>query len=621
MTRGWLSVVLATMVLAACGGGGGSSPVQQHDLQVSVSGSGRVSSQPAGIDCGSACTAAFDEGSSVTLTATPAAGHLFSAWGGGGACSGSAPTCTVRMAEVASSRSVSAAFVPAGAARFDLGVTVVGSGSVTSQPAGISCGSACSASFSAGAVVTLTATPGAGQVFSAWSGACSGSAATCTLTMSAARAATATFAAPPPAAGWSDELRLAGDGASTPQVAIDAAGRAVAVWRRLEVGTGEHHLWGSRATAAGVWSAPERLESNAGSVAEIRLAIDRSSGRGMVTWIQTGATVDLRARALDPATGWAAAALVESGTGMVGVSSVGVDANGNAVAVWSQIGPATRFSIFANRFTPAGGWGTGGLIETNEVIGSVDGDPIVAVAPAGDAVAVWKRSDGTSGHLWTNRFGVASGWGTAAQLVTDAGVNQSIGKHDLAMDANGNAVLVWGQIDLAGSTWNSTLWFKRFASGTWQTSASAVAPAVANTQGFISVPVLRMNAAGAAVVAWGRFDNSLVAAVAGAGTDFGPVSILRGAASRSLDSLPALGIDDALGALAAWQDPDSFDLMASRLAPGAGWSTPASHETHAEPSFDPALAMNERGHAVLAWSQATASEGSHIAVRRWGSGR
>lgn len=534
MNRGWLSVVLATMVLAACGGGGGGgSSAVQHDLQVSVSGSGRVSSQPAGIDCGSACTAAFEEGSSITLTATP----------------------------------------------------------------------------------------GAGQVFSAWGGACSGSAATCAVTMSAARAATAAFAAPPPAAGWSDELRLAGDGASTPQVAIDAAGRAVAVWRRLDGRTGEHHLWSSRATAAGVWSAPERLESNAGSVAEIRLAVDRSSGRGMVSWIQTGATVDLRARALDPATGWGAAALVESGAGMVGVSSVGVDANGNAVAVWSQIGPATGFSIFANRFTLAGGWGTAGLIETNEVIGSVDGDPIVAVGPAGDAVAVWKRSNGTSGHLWTNRFGVASGWGAAVQLVTDAGVDQSIGRHDLAMDANGNAVLVWGQIDLGGSTWNSTLWFKRLVSGAWQTSASAVAPAMPNTQGFISAPVLRMNAAGAAVVAWGRFDNSLVAAVAGAGADFGPVSILRGAASRSLDSLPALGIDDALGALAAWQDPDSFDLMASRLTPGAGWSTPVAHETHAEPSLPPALAMNERGHAVLAWSQTTPSEGAHLAVRRWNSGR
>lgn len=54
-----------------------------------------------------------------------------------------------------------------------------------------------------------------------------------------------------------------------------------------------------------------------------------------------------------------------------------------------------------------------------------------------------------------------------------------------------------GQIDPAGSTWNCTLWLKRLVSGTWQASASAQAPPVSSTQGFIYAPVLRMIAAGA----------------------------------------------------------------------------------------------------------------------------
>jgi uncharacterized delta-60 repeat protein len=65
------------------------------------------------------------------------------------------------------------------------------SGSVTSSPAGISCGSTCSAPFAA-VPVTLTATPAAGSRFAGWSGACSGT-GTCTLTMSGDRAATARF--------------------------------------------------------------------------------------------------------------------------------------------------------------------------------------------------------------------------------------------------------------------------------------------------------------------------------------------------------------------------------------------------------------------------------------------
>jgi hypothetical protein len=65
-----------------------------------------------------------------------------------------------------------------------------GSGSVSSSPAGISCPSTCSANFTSGTVVTLTATPAAGSTFAGWSGACTG---TCSVTMTAAKAVKATF--------------------------------------------------------------------------------------------------------------------------------------------------------------------------------------------------------------------------------------------------------------------------------------------------------------------------------------------------------------------------------------------------------------------------------------------
>lgn len=68
-----------------------------------------------------------------------------------------------------------------------------GSGSVTSAPAGIDCGATCSADFSQGSSVTLTATPSPGSAFGGWSGGCVGTSTTCTVSMSAAQTATATF--------------------------------------------------------------------------------------------------------------------------------------------------------------------------------------------------------------------------------------------------------------------------------------------------------------------------------------------------------------------------------------------------------------------------------------------
>jgi subtilisin family serine protease len=68
-----------------------------------------------------------------------------------------------------------------------------GTGTVTSSPAGIDCGSTCSHSFSSGTVVTLTAAASTGSSFTGWSGGgCSGT-GQCQVTMTAAETVTANF--------------------------------------------------------------------------------------------------------------------------------------------------------------------------------------------------------------------------------------------------------------------------------------------------------------------------------------------------------------------------------------------------------------------------------------------
>ncbi len=76
--------------------------------------------------------------------------------------------------------------------RLTVSKTGAGSGTVTSTPAGISCGSVCTASFADGQWVTLAATPASGSVFGGWSGACSGT-GTCQVQLSGDRSVTASF--------------------------------------------------------------------------------------------------------------------------------------------------------------------------------------------------------------------------------------------------------------------------------------------------------------------------------------------------------------------------------------------------------------------------------------------
>jgi len=150
------------------------------------SGNGTVTSSPTGIDCGSICTANYAAGTSLTLTATPAADAVFTGWTG--ACSGTG-SCTVNLT---ANTSVTANFI---LKTFLLTVSMSGNGSgaVTSSPAGIDCGSDCSESYVSGMSLTLTPTPNPGFQFDGWSGGgCSGT-DPCSMTVITDTTVTATF--------------------------------------------------------------------------------------------------------------------------------------------------------------------------------------------------------------------------------------------------------------------------------------------------------------------------------------------------------------------------------------------------------------------------------------------
>ena len=139
------------------------------DLSVSVAGSGRVFSEPAGLDCPGDCTMAAADGFEIALTALTEPGFEFVAWSGG--CTGTdRRDCTVTMN---GERSVSARFEPIGE-RVEVALDGNGFGSVVSSPAGINCPNDCEERFATGMSVTLTATAASGSELLNWAGDCTG---------------------------------------------------------------------------------------------------------------------------------------------------------------------------------------------------------------------------------------------------------------------------------------------------------------------------------------------------------------------------------------------------------------------------------------------------------------
>lgn len=173
----------------------GGPPAQTpFTIAITIQGSGAVKSSPAGIDCGRACSSTFPAGTKVALVAQAETGWSFAGWSG--ACTG-AGDCTA-----SATATIAAEFRPTPPpppAKRSLTVTVQGHGKVTSLPAGIDCGTVCSAGFDDRAQVQLTAQPDTGWSFAGWGGSCASSTATCSLTLTSDHAVTAAFTAIKPA--------------------------------------------------------------------------------------------------------------------------------------------------------------------------------------------------------------------------------------------------------------------------------------------------------------------------------------------------------------------------------------------------------------------------------------
>ncbi len=118
----------------------------------------------------------YDEGSRITLIATPEAGYRFAHWEGDISSNTTSVTITMNA-----DKSVTAVFIKT----YRLTVTIEGGGSVSSG----------NGTYDIGANVTLTASPADGYHFDHWEGDITGNTTSVTVTMNADKSVTAVFIA------------------------------------------------------------------------------------------------------------------------------------------------------------------------------------------------------------------------------------------------------------------------------------------------------------------------------------------------------------------------------------------------------------------------------------------
>jgi hypothetical protein len=126
-----------------------------------------------------------------------------------------------------------------------------------------------------------------------------------------------------------------------------------------------------------------------------------------------------------------------------------VDSSGNSLTVWTRAQGAT--TRIAARFRAADG--TFSATQSISDLGTSAREPQVAIDPAGNAIAVWTRFDGTVDRVQAayRPAGAASTFGTP-QTISAAGINSSTPQ--ISLDDNGKAIAVWVRFD---NTTNSTI--------------------------------------------------------------------------------------------------------------------------------------------------------------------
>lgn len=169
-------------------------------------------------------------------------------------------------------------------------------------------------------------------------------------------------------------------------------------------------------------------------------------------------------------TGWEETVKIDPGIadrngGRVSESSqpkVAFDADGNALAIWTQERGRTHSQIWTNRFTVATGWATAAPIATKYLEQT---KPVLAIDAGGNAIAVWLQRDGVG----ASRYTAAAGWSLPERIYTDMSEHYARPAPQIALDASGNAIVV-GQHD--GRLCN-TIWSNQYIVGKgWERPAS-----------------------------------------------------------------------------------------------------------------------------------------------------
>ncbi|MGN6188064.1 MAG: hypothetical protein ACTHOE_04140 [Conexibacter sp.] len=275
-------------------------------------------------------------------------------------------------------------------------------------------------------------------------------------------------------------------------------------------------------------------------------------------------------------------------------------------------GPALVAALLALAFAGPAPAGATGWVDATPPSPAANGPSgaVVAVDPAGDAVAAWTGDDGAGTQSLLVAWRPAGGpWGAPQPLARRTGVDAPA----VTLDASGNATVVW--IDSGdGATFSAHAARRDAASGNWSVPHDFPAAGAADPRTQV-----RADANGNVIAAWLEHDAStsvafVRAAVWSAGTWSLPATLSDPSDAWVADAPPQIAPDASGGALVAWTAQhlaapyDNAIQTATHLGAGT-WSGIGTLLPDTSDALSPVrLAGLEGGDVAASWTEGAGPE-------------
>lgn len=253
--------------------------------------------------------------------------------------------------------------------------------------------------------------------------------------------------------GWEPAVLVQPGEVRVPEVAMNRAGDAIAVWYDLA----SSGLWSSRAAAGKGWATSEQIDDSSNDSSawlnrDFDAALD-AEGNALVVWITFD---DLWANRFTADAGWEGPQQLDTWDDAWEMTEIGMDAEGNALVAWQWEHPyISAGGIYANEYTVDSGWGTAADFTPSEYAGL----PSLAVGASGEALFVWLTDYEWDGdwvsQIRTRRYTPGVGFG-ATESVDMISCTEGLIYCEgapvvhVAVDADGNALLLWNSVDQTG---------------------------------------------------------------------------------------------------------------------------------------------------------------------------